>query len=95
MMQNEFTTPVIIDPGFQPYWEKSDKKAKIFIWSISIIVFVAVAILSKVKLNVHLGFNPHIFAQANALINSTVSILFFAIFLNSVKIIHCFQLIER
>ena len=44
----------------------------------SIIVFLAVAVLSKLKLNVNLGFNPHLFASANAWINSTVTILLLA-----------------
>jgi len=67
-----------IDPGFEPALEKNDKKAKIFIWIVSIIVFVAVAVLSKVKLNVDLGFNPHVFAKANAVINFAVTILLLA-----------------
>ena len=47
-----------IQPGFQPYLTRNDKQAKIFIWTVSIIVFVAVAVLSKLKLNVDLGFDP-------------------------------------
>lgn len=65
-------------PGFQPYLAKNDKKAKIGIWVVSIIVFVAIAILSKVKVNVDLGFNPHVFALANAIINFSVTILLMA-----------------
>ena len=38
-----------IETGFQPYLIKNDKRAKIFIWIVSIIVFVAVAVLSKLK----------------------------------------------
>ena len=67
-----------IQPGFQPYLTRNDKQAKIFIWTVSIIVFVAVAVLSKVKLNVDLGFDPHLFAKANAIINFTVTILLIA-----------------
>ena len=67
-----------IQPGFQPYLTRNDKQAKIFIWTVSIIVFVAVAVLSKVKLNVDLGFDPHLFAKANAIINFTVTILLLA-----------------
>jgi putative membrane protein len=51
----------------QPSIEKNDKKAKLLIWVVSIIVFVAVALLSTFKLNLHLGFDVHLFAQANAL----------------------------
>ena len=67
-----------IQTGFQPYLIKNDSRAKFFIWSISIIVFVAVAILSKVKLNVDLGFDPHLFAKANAIINFIVTFFLLA-----------------
>ena len=59
----------------QPSIEKNDRKAKILIWTVSIIVFVAVAFLSKYKLIIDLGFNPHLFATANAIINSIVAFL--------------------
>ena len=62
----------------QPSIEKNDQKAKILIWTVSIIVFVAVAFLSKYKLTIDLGFNPHLFAKANAVINSVVAILLVA-----------------
>ena len=61
------------NPGFVPSIEKNDRGAKIFIWIISIIVFIAVAVLSKVKLNVNLGFDQHLFAKTNAFINSAVT----------------------
>jgi len=60
---------------------KNDKKAKTIIWIVSIVVFAAVVVLSKFKLNVDLGFNPHLFAQANAIINSIVAFLLIAGFL--------------
>ena len=78
MIQPTTTIQSAIDPGFQPYLAKNDRRAKIFIWTVSIIVFVAVAVLSRVKLNVDLGFNPHLFAKANAVINFTVTILLIA-----------------
>ena len=59
----------------QPSLEKNDGKAKILIWTVSIIVFVAVAVLSKVKLEVNLPFNVHVFATFNAIINSLVALL--------------------
>ena len=62
----------------QPTIAKNDRKAKIFIWTVSIIVFVAVAFLSKFKLTIDLGFNPHLFAKANAVINSAVAFLLVA-----------------
>ena len=62
----------------QPAIEKNDRKAKMLIWTVSIIVFVAVAFLSKYKLIIDLGFNPHLFAKANAIINSIVAFLLLA-----------------
>ena len=62
----------------QPTSAKNDRKAKLFIWTVSIIVFVAVAFLSKFKLTIDLGFNPHLFAKANAVINSAVAFLLVA-----------------
>ena len=62
----------------QPTIAKNDRKAKLFIWTVSIIVFVAVAFLSKFKLTIDLGFNPHLFAKANSVINSAVAFLLVA-----------------
>lgn len=62
----------------QPSLEKNDSKAKLLIWIVSIVVFAAVALLSKFKLNVDPGFNPHLFATANAVINSIVAFLLLA-----------------
>ena len=62
----------------QPSLEKNDGKAKVLIWTVSIIVFVAVAVLSKVKLNINLPFNVHVFATVNAVINSLVAVLLVA-----------------
>ena len=59
----------------QPALEKNDRKAKILIWTVSIIVFVAVAVLSRVKLILNLPFNVHVFAMINAAINSCVAVL--------------------
>ena len=61
-----------------PIWKKNDKLAKILIWTASIIVFAAVTILSKVRLDVDLGFDVHRFATANAIINATVAVLLIA-----------------
>ena len=62
----------------QPTLVKNDSKAKVLIWTVSIIVFVAVVILSKVKLVLNLPFNVHVFATINAVINSMVAILLVA-----------------
>lgn len=59
----------------QAVWKKDDKKAKVLIFTFSAIVFAAVVLLSRVKLNVNLGFDVHLFAKANAIINSCVALL--------------------
>ena len=57
---------------------KNDRKARTLVYLLSFIVFTAVVLLSRVKLNVDLGFDVHLFAQANAIINSTVAVLLVA-----------------
>ncbi|NNV56428.1 DUF420 domain-containing protein [Limnovirga soli] len=54
---------------------KNDTKAKQLIWIFSVVVFLAVVLLSNFKLNISLPFNVHIFAQINAFINATIAIL--------------------
>ncbi len=56
-------------------WKKNDKKARIIIFVFSAIVFAAVMLLSRVKWNVNPGFDVHLFATANAVINSCVALL--------------------
>ena len=67
--QNLFPKPVIT---------KSDRAAKAFIIIISIIVFAAIALLSRVQLKIQLPFNPHVFAGFNAMVNSIVALLLLA-----------------
>lgn len=55
--------------------KKNDKKARVFIYVVSLVVFAAVALLSKFKLDINPGFDVHVFAMANAIINSLVMIL--------------------
>ena len=62
----------------QPALQKNDKKAKWLIYTVSFVIFVAVVLLSQVKLNVDLGFDVHVFAKANAVINSIVALLLLA-----------------
>jgi putative membrane protein len=62
----------------QPSLEKNDRKAKTFIFTVSIVVFAAVVFLSKYKLDVDLGFDVHVFAKINAVINSVVAVLLLA-----------------
>lgn len=57
---------------------KNDTKAKYIIWVFSVVVFVAVTLLERVTLTVDLGFDPHIFALLNAVINSIVAVLLLA-----------------
>jgi putative membrane protein len=62
----------------QPTFKKNDQKAKLFIYAVSIIVFAAVVILSRIQLKVDLPFNPHMFASISATINSIVAVLLLA-----------------
>jgi putative membrane protein len=57
---------------------KNDAKARVLIFSFSAIVFIAVTVLERVTLDVNLGFDPHLLALVNAVINSIVSVLLVA-----------------
>ncbi|MFN8246153.1 MAG: DUF420 domain-containing protein [Ferruginibacter sp.] len=59
----------------QPSIKKNDRKARVFIIAVSLIVFIAVVVLSRVKLEVSLPFDVHVFAGINAAINSVVALL--------------------
>lgn len=58
--------------------QKNDPKAKWMIGIFSFVVFAAVVILGRVKLEVDLGFDVHIFATINAVINSIIALLLLA-----------------
>jgi putative membrane protein len=58
--------------------KKNDSKARIFIFTVSVVVFAAVVVLSKVKLDLKLPFDVHVFATANAWINSLVTVCLLA-----------------
>lgn len=62
----------------QPTIQKNDSQAKWLIGITSFVVFAAVVILGKVKLDVNTGFDIHIFAKINAFINSAVAMLLIA-----------------
>ncbi len=62
----------------QPSLTKNDKKARLFIYTVSLVVFAAVVFLSKYKLDIDLGFDMHVFAKANAVINTLVAVLLLA-----------------
>jgi putative membrane protein len=57
---------------------KNDRKARILIFSFSLVVFILISALGKYKLDVDLGFDEHVFAKANAVINSIVAVLLLA-----------------
>jgi putative membrane protein len=61
-----------------PVLVKNDKQANWLILVFSFVVFAAVVLLSRIKLDVELGFDVHFFAQLNAIINSMVSLLLLA-----------------
>jgi putative membrane protein len=58
--------------------KKNDKLAKTVIWIFSFVIFFTITVLGRVKIDVDLGFDSHLFAKANAFINATVSILLVA-----------------
>lgn len=62
----------------QQHWTKNDKKAYLLIGLFSVVVFTAVVILGRVKLDLNLGFNVHIFAQLNAIINTCIAFILIA-----------------
>ncbi|MEO8582734.1 MAG: DUF420 domain-containing protein [Flavitalea sp.] len=63
---------------FEPHIVKNDKKARIFIVTVSLAIFLAIVVLGKVQVPVGDTFDMHIFAKFNAVINSMVSILLIA-----------------
>lgn len=56
-------------------WKKNDRKARVLIYTFSAVVFAAIMLLSRVKWNIDPGFNVHLFATVNAVLNSCVAIL--------------------
>ena len=70
-----FNFPTANSNMLAPILSKNDRRARVLIFGLSIIVFVAVVILERVQLTVDPGFDVHAFALINAVINSTVSIL--------------------
>jgi putative membrane protein len=55
--------------------QKNDRRASWLIWIFSIVIFLAVTALERVTVEIDLGFNPHVFALINAVINSMVAVL--------------------
>lgn len=54
---------------------KNDKKARVLIFIFSAVIFLAITFLGRYKLDVELGFDKHLFAKANATINTIVAVL--------------------
>lgn len=61
-----------------PVWKKNDKKARLLIITVSLVIFSAIVLLGRLKLEINTGFNVHVFATINAFINTTVSVLLLA-----------------
>ena len=59
----------------EPVFQKNDKKAGTLIWIFSFVIFSAIAAMGAIHLKVDLGFNVHIFATVNAIINTMVTFL--------------------
>lgn len=55
-----------------------EPRAKRWIWIFSSVVFLAVAMLNRVQIPTPGGFDPHVFARINAVLNSMVSVLLLA-----------------
>jgi putative membrane protein len=66
-----------------PSIKNDDKKAKALIGVFSAVVFLVIVALGRLpKLDVDLGFDPHLFAAVNAVINSLVAILLVAAYIS-------------
>lgn len=59
----------------QPSITKNDPKAKWLIGIFSFVVFAVVVLLGKVHLKIDVGFNVHLFATFNAIVNSIIAVL--------------------
>jgi putative membrane protein len=60
---------------FKPILAKNDKAAYWVIGVFSVVIFLAITALARVKVDIDLGFDPHLFAKFNAGINFTVAVL--------------------
>ena len=61
-----------------PSLVKNDKIARLFIYTVSLVVFAAVVLLNNFKFKIVTGFDVHIFALCSAVINSLVALLLLA-----------------
>ena len=58
----------------EPVLNQNDRKAKGVIWVLSIVIFLVIASLSRIRIDWYPGFDPHVFAAVNAIVNSLVAI---------------------
>ena len=56
-------------------WKKNDSKAYALIGGFSVVVFAAVVALGRIKVTANLGFNIHVFAQLNAVLNTGIAVI--------------------
>ncbi|WP_126972352.1 DUF420 domain-containing protein [Gynurincola endophyticus] len=61
-----------------PLLQKNDRKAKWIIGILSAVVLLAVVALDRIHLQVDLGFDVHVFALINAILNSLVTVALIA-----------------
>ncbi len=62
----------------EPTLPKNDKQARWLIGIFSIVVFTAVVVLGRVKLDIGVNFDVHVFAKINAFINASIAVLLVA-----------------
>lgn len=60
---------------FEPLLIKNDKRAYWLIGIFSIVVFSAISVLGKIKVDFGADFDIHVFARLNAIVNSLVALL--------------------
>lgn len=66
-----------------PSIKKNDPKAKILIGLFSFVVFAVIVSLGAIpKLNIDIGFDPHVFALINAVVNSLVAVLLISAYIS-------------
>lgn len=65
-------------PFPKPVLRQDDRKAKGLIWVVSVVIFLVIASLSRIRVDVNLGFDPHVFALVNAIVNTCVAVLLIA-----------------
>jgi putative membrane protein len=76
--EKRFLTAKEINNMLEASIQKNDKQARFLIGIFSFVVFAAVVALGKIEWKVNLGFNVHIFAAANAIINTVIALVLLA-----------------